>query len=306
MKYAISNLVFLLKKGKNTVFNSLRCLFFPNSSLVLAWWKYDAGTNWGDALNPILVRYMAGKNIIPYNEIFLYKNLNIYSVIGSVLGTFNKNNLVIWGSGFISAESKIKIKPKKVCAVRGPLTRNLLLKQGISCPEIYGDPALLFPLFYKPSIKKHYKLGIIPHYVDQENPMLQNLIDDPDVLYIDILSGIYKVVDDICKCEQIASSSLHGIIAADSYGIPSIWIKFSDDIVGDGFKFYDYFESVGRKKEKPLAIKDGMTSDDILNCVLDYDISIDLVQLIEACPFMTENQINSLKKNMDVIGPKYH
>jgi hypothetical protein len=49
-----------------------------------------------------------------------------------------------------------------------------------------------------------------------------------------------------------------------------------------------------------------MTSDDILNCVLDYDISIDLVQLIEACPFMTENQINSLKKNMDVIGPKYH
>ena len=51
----------------------------------------------------------------------------------------------------------------------------------MECPEIYGDPALLYPLFYKPNVKKEYKYGIIPHFAHQENPWLNKFKDNPQV-----------------------------------------------------------------------------------------------------------------------------
>lgn len=41
----------------------------------------------------------------------------------------------------------------------------------------------------------------------------------------------------INECESILSSSLHGIICEDTYGIPVAWIKLSDQILGDDFKY---------------------------------------------------------------------
>lgn len=155
---------------------------------------------------------------------------------------------------------------------------------------MYGDPALLYPFFYRPNVKKQYKLGIIPHYTDKENYLLNKFKDTPDILIIDILSGVNKVVEDICRCELIASSSLHGIIASDAYDIPSIWIEFSDRVVGNGFKFFDYFESVNRYNEKPLNITEETTLKDIYNRFHDYKIDIDLKKLIDSCPFLEKTQ----------------
>lgn len=285
--------------SKNAMSNTLKLLIHKEKPIIVYWWTGDGGNNWGDALNPILVQNLSGKKPILSEEIINLKNQDVYSIIGSILGKTNSKNLIVWGSGFISSSSQFKVKPRKIYAVRGPLTRKLIINQGINCPKVYGDPALLYPLFYKPNAKKKYKMGIIPHFTDQNNQLINNFKNHPDILIIDILSGINEVIDNICSCEMIASSSLHGIIAADAYEVPSIWIEFSENVIGNGFKFYDYFESVGRTNEKPLRITENTIIQDIYKEHKEYKLNIDLGKLLDACPFLNRAEINELKKRLD-------
>lgn len=282
-----------LTNHSKRLISTVKGVFIEKKPLLAYWYQGEEGLNWGDALNPILMRQISGREVLSADKIMNFKNENVYSVIGSILGKYPEKNLVVWGSGFISPLDRFNKGPKKICAVRGPLTRDLIIKQGIYCPEVYGDPALLYPFFYRPNVKKQYKLGIIPHYTDKENYLLNKFKHNPDVLIIDILSGVNKVVEDICRCELIASSSLHGIIASDAYGISSIWIQFSNKIVGNGFKFFDYFGSVNRFNEKPLCISERTTLEDIYNQFHDYKIDIDLKKLIDSCPFLQETQVKN-------------
>jgi pyruvyltransferase len=176
------------------------------------------------------------------------------------------------------------VKPKKVFAVRGPMTRKLLLDQEIDCPEIYGDPALLFPRFYNPHIEKKYKVGIVPHYVDSKSNWIKSLNSD-EVKIIDICSDTHSFIDSIKECECIISSSLHGIIASDAYGIPNIWAKMSERVGGNGFKFRDYFASVGRK-EICFDINDNSKLKSVIDSIDDRKIVIDLDSLHNSCPFI--------------------
>jgi len=257
---------------------------------------YDS-KNWGDALNPVLISHLSG--VIPVlitKDSDIPKDDPIYTAIGSILEwpllneTRVLKNAIIWGTGFIQRSGRLRGTPKQICAVRGPLTRENILKSGIKCPEIYGDPALLYPIIYKPTINRKYKLGLIPHYVDKEHVLVKKLSTDPDIKIIDIEGPINRVVDEICSCKYIASSSLHGIIAADAYNIPSLWLQFSDGVIGSGFKFRDYFASVGRSDTKPFIVSEKMTVDTINNEFYNYKIDIYLKDLLEACPFNNENK----------------
>jgi pyruvyltransferase len=111
----------------------------------------------------------------------------------------------------------------------------------------------------------------------------------PEVKIIDIEKPINDVVDQICSCRFIASSSLHGIIMADAYKVPSAWLEFSEGVVGSGFKFRDYFASVGRDDEMPLKVNDKTTIDDIIGSMHDQKARIDLGELLDACPFYHKN-----------------
>lgn len=209
-----------------------------NKNEIRAYWAVGKNCpNFGDMLTPYIIEKVSNSKVKICSRRCLKK---YFTVTGSILGWTNKN-AIIWGAGIITKDQKVK-KPAEILAVRGPLTRDNLLRQGCSCPEIYGDAALILPLLFNPGTKKIYKLGIIPHYTDYEK--IKRIVEDKSILVINLLNPVEKVIEDINSCENTISSSLHGIIVSHAYNIPSLWVKFSDNLMGDGTKFLDYFLSI--------------------------------------------------------------
>lgn len=259
----------------------------------VVWWGGEEDYlpwNWGDQLNPWLFSKISG---VPYDDVkkvYLEEKEDIprYYCIGSILNHVESEGAEVWGSGFEYAHLGINIKPTKIHAVRGPLTRKGLIEKGIDCPEIYGDPALLMPKYYTPKVKKKYKYGIIQHFLHQnETAWLSKYENDPRVNIIDITNpSITGFVDEINKCEMIFSSALHGIICADAYGIPSYHVNFDREGKYNWFKFNDYYASVGRPIVSPaLLLSKDIDIEEIWPPPYNYYIDIDLDKLYEACPF---------------------
>lgn len=242
------------------------------------------GNNWGDALSPILVELLSGKKAMHV----VGNHHDRYMAIGSLLDDANERTEV-WGSGFIREKGAVVGRPRAIHAVRGPLSRSLLLKQGIDCPELYGDPALLLPRFFNPDVSKRYSVGIVPHYIDKANPWLERYRNDPQVLILDIESGVQNFVRAVKSCEVILSSSLHGLICADSYGVPNVWIQFSDDVIGGDFKFRDYRLSIGAEEPKPLRLTEETSLMFAASKAVQRPLNIDLRKLMLACPFLSES-----------------
>lgn len=265
---------------KSVLFNTYY-LFYRGNVLYVDYRVYK--NNFGDLINKMLLEELSGLKVVRVESD--YFNHEHILAIGSVLGNARSQSIV-WGSGFISDEIYPNIMPKRVLAVRGKLSRDKLLSQKIQCPEIYGDPALLLPLVYNPKRIIKFKYGIIPHYIDKDSKWIEKFKSENEgVKVIDIQQKRpLNFIDDILSCEMIFSSSLHGIIVADAYGIPNAWIKLSDKLIGDEFKFKDYFSSI-EKKQTPVNIVRGTNLDEILNCVHYGNLKISTSELLNAAPF---------------------
>ena len=235
--------------------------------------NYWAGhKNFGDELSPYLVEKITGKKVLYTGQ----KELNKLTAIGSVI---DFNNIYsrshIWGSGMLTRDfinpyrmlplNKIFRKSyflSKIYATRGPLTQKVLRNLGFDCPDVYGDPAILLPQYYQPKAKRsQYKFGIILHQTHKEFvPKEIGILEENSFLYISInregSSQIEQFVDEICSCDFIFSTSLHGVIVAQAYGIPAQWLKFEglDIHKDDSFKFDDYFLGANQETQKPLFI----------------------------------------------------
>jgi len=250
--------------------------------------------NLGDDLNFYILNKITAKKIFSAQHL-LIKTENIL-FIGSILQKYITPKSIVWGAGTISGNQIPERKPKEIRAVRGPLTRNWLLKNGIKCPRVYGDPGLLLPLVYRSTSNKKYKYGVIPHYVDWNLENIQYLIKILDGNYTLInmfdYPSVELLVDSINQCEFIISSSLHGLIISDAYRIPNIWVEFSNNVAGDGFKFQDYFHSVNRIVDKALRINPNIVIGDISTVFSMYRIpQIDIVPLLENAPFNVNQEL---------------
>lgn len=266
---------------------------------------WEESTNWGDASNKVLIETLSRRevvNVSPYLNRYKMlcsysKNLfrmmlgkPIYMAVGSILAWADRDTIV-WGSGFISSGERLRERPRKIAAIRGALSREIVLSQGFNCPAVYGDPALLFSRLFprKPSHK--YPLGIIPHFVDYERAK-RIFGSSEGVRVIDIKSGIFSVVDQVLECERVAASCLHGLVLADSYGIPSLWLRMSNRVIGGGFKFRDYYSSMNRGDVEAFDVTEDTRVKDVLGAFSNYRVDVGLYDaLLEACPFKREKWV---------------
>lgn len=236
---------------------------------------YYRGWNFGDKLSKFIVEKISGESVLDkntYNPSFIWQiktflkclflcNRHLFNEvtwswehpmlgIGSILSKGNSRSIV-WGSGFMNKDEIFR--GGKVYALRGKLSNQMLRTQGYYGTEVFGDPALLLPLFISPSNTKAFKVSFVPHF-SEYNKILElckgkyNVID---------LHGttIEEVVKQITSSEYVLSTSLHGIIVAHAYGIPALWVKYGY-IETDGTKFYDYFSSVDIPKYEGGDMRD--------------------------------------------------
>lgn len=274
----------------------LKTLFPERILLVKAWVRTFLGKtshyNWGDDLNVFFLSLATGKKVVIYPDTYVARFLRVknYMCIGSLVSSHSMKDSIVWGTGVLNdvKAGSLKDEPYKIAAVRGPLTKKWLESQGIECPAVYGDPALLLPLFYKPQKIEHYKMGIVPHYSDMDNSNVRRLLKRDGVRLIQMRDYIHwqDVIDEISACDFIISSSLHGLIVAEAYGIPAIWVEFKEYVSGWEYKFYDFYASIGKENSSYIKIEDDMDVEKLEEIVQKWSPGkIDLKPLLNSCPF---------------------
>jgi len=232
--------------------------------------------NFGDALNPYLYEKITGRASVNVEANSTDPHL---MMIGSILNHANKN-AIVWGCGL--ARLSDPVDPAcDIRSVRGPISRQIAIDRGAKCPDVYGDPALLLPRFYPGTSTNENMLGVIPHVVDYA-ACRDSFSRYDGVKIIDLTQPIETVLDELLTCANVISSSLHGLIVADAYGIPSYWVEFSQNVLGDYTKFFDYFESVGIKKYHPVRLNSLEHFDFRLFEPVDMKVDLDL--LLNAFP----------------------
>jgi hypothetical protein len=263
-------------------------MYWPRSATVR--------NNWGDMLNPFLAGFLSGRPVIHLEDAPGWQG-PVHSMIGSHLAKA-RPSFVVWGTGFIESGQGLRTAPAAIAAVRGPLSRRMLLASGQDCPPVFGDPALLYPAMHAATRRDEYDLGIIQHVREAGVDPLPAAIPGLRVRVIDIQAGLAEVADAITSCRRIASSSLHGIIAAHAYGVPAVWISFSDRPLGDGLKFRDYWASVGQEDVQPHCITSVTTMGEIAALRCPIRQLPDISALIKACPFMAEDDMQRVQALM--------
>lgn len=245
--------------------------------------------NWGDDLNVYLLELLTNKRIVPCEMLLFRKMHKKYTVIGSIIPGFVNERTVVWGSGCMNFDQKIKHHPLRVLAVRGPKTRKFLLDNGVDCPEVYGDPALLLPKLYKPKVEKKYGVTFVPHHrdFDIEPEIVERLKKEYPRSHVINMTNYGKwtdVIDEICESEVVVTSSLHGMVVSDAYGIPNAFCEFKYHHPKYD-KYEDYCESV--KKTFAFPVDQSAIDDEFLVGIKKSYTkpNIDVTKLLEVCPF---------------------
>lgn len=213
---------------------------------------WNVKKNFGDLLTPLLLKKFCHLD----SEWSKPEDARLICV-GSIIEHLPINwKGVIAGAGMLHDSSLYKTA-YLVLALRGPLTAERVMNSiSMNRDLVLADPGLIADELVGDQCKI-YDLGIVPHWTDRElenNPIFKNF--NPKIIRVD--DDPLEVIRQIGQCKKIVSSSLHGIILADAFGIPrriEIPPRALSHPYQEGglFKWHDYSESIGMKLEIGLT-----------------------------------------------------
>ena len=221
------------------------------SKIGLEFYRHPEGEgNFGDDF--LVTNYLMDKEsyeLVEYTEPTDFNLLCVGSILNSPLP-----NAHVFGSGLMNRSPFVG--ERTFHAVRGPLTRQILINHGYKdVPEIYGDPALFLPKFYSPMKKPELAslVGIVPHHTQKDAFHQMNEIENGFHI-IDPTQDWKTVVDEMTSCKAILSSSLHGLVVSDAYSIPNAFIAPPMWICGSCINTrYDVAELELNRFERPTC-----------------------------------------------------
>jgi pyruvyltransferase len=233
-------------------------------------------SNFGDALSEALTQRMVGHKVNVVENPFCSEKKLLG--MGSILN-YAQDDDIIWGTG-VNGKTPLNsyvFKNLDVRAVRGPLTRKFLLERGIFCPEVYGDPTLLFPTLF-PEFKKSESptndYVVVPHFSDEHLFLNDNHM-------ISVREPWNVVIEKILDSKFVISSALSGIIIAEAFGIPARLLVIDNDSNTENLiKYADYYYGTNR-----FDFKYAKTIEEALKMEGEALPRCDLNKLYEAFPF---------------------
>lgn len=197
------------------------------------WW--DGHPNFGDDLTPWLLPHYG---VLPIHRVASRARI---AGVGSILEFLPADwSGVVWGSGLMHGRPH-PLHRARFLAVRGHLTRELV---GAPDDTALGDPGILVGRL-RPRPALRWDVALVPHGHHRSHEPFLSLATAAGqrVRVVNVHQSARRVVLEIAASGAVITTSLHGLVTADAYGIPATWTTLEPPLTGGEFKFRDY-ESV--------------------------------------------------------------
>lgn len=250
------------------------------------------------------------------------------AAVGSIGQNYARGEVWFWGTGsshYVSGsggDKQLYSRPADtdvhITATRGPFSRKWLNDGApVAADSVFGDPVWILPDYYPAPVEKKWDLGVLIHLVDladrdfEAHPKdyARYVVPEEFSGSVKLLNtvtpktveGLKQRLDDILSCRRIVSTSLHGLVFAESYGIPCLYfgvrganpglsvvhLDVNDEKQIDT-RFTDLYLGMG-KPALPIYVQNRKLPTDWADVMKAVDkgwepVSFDPQPMIDACP----------------------
>lgn len=234
---------------------------------------FNNGHNFGDAIGPSITEFVAGGNIEKCQPLSVSdrnrrpKALTLGSILHFMcFGSDKTKTSLVWGSGAMGftkrycSNEQIKYD---VRALRGYLSIEMMhqskkINDSHAKTVPLGDPAVLLPKLFPKCARNcqpKWKMCVVLHYDDEAK--YRSMLEEEgraaglskEIAFFTVADEPAKMLENLLDCALVVSSSLHGIIFAEVFGVPARWLQIQEiekkaaEQSQGGFKYVDWYSS---------------------------------------------------------------